>query len=300
MGANLKEVRERIKSVMSTQQITKAMKVVSAAKLRRAQDAINKIRPYSSRLNSVLLNILANDPDDSLESYSRTVDNKNGEKKVLLVVVTSSRGLCGAFNTNIIKKTVELVENTYAEQRKNSNLSLMFIGKKGYDFFRKRYFDIPFVTDNLHLFNDLSYEKVSTVSAPLVEAFLERKYDEVKVVYGKFKNAALQEPEAISFLPIIVPSQEEIRKSRANYIYEPGKQELLSSLVPSILQVHFLRFLLDTHASEHGARMTAMDKATDNAGELLKELKINYNKARQEAITNELSEIVGGAAALGG
>jgi F-type H+-transporting ATPase subunit gamma len=300
MGANLKEVRERIKSVMSTQQITKAMKLVSAAKLRRAQDAISKIRPYSSRLNAFLLNILANDPDDSLESYVRVLENKNPAKKVLLVVVTSNRGLCGAFNTNIIKRAVDLVENTYAEQRKSENLTLLFIGKKGYDFFRKRYFDIPFVTDHLQLFNDLSFENVSKTSAPLVEAFLTGRYDEVKVVYGKFKNAALQEAEATSFLPIILPEQEEIRKTRANYIYEPGKEELLSSLVPNLLQVQFLRFLLDTHASEHGARMTAMDKATDNAGELLKELKINYNKARQEAITNELSEIVGGAAALGG
>ena len=295
MGANLKEVRERIKSVMSTQQITKAMKLVSAAKLRRAQDAITKIRPYSNRLMVILHNILSDRSDDSLAAYAGLEDRR----KILVVVVTSSRGLAGAFNTNIIKKATELVEVTYAEQRAEGNVTMLFIGKKGFDFFRKRYTDIPFITDHVNLFADLTYDNVRPISREIIEKFLSNVYHEVKVVYGKFKNAAMQDPTADQFLPIVIPSSDEIKKSQANYIFEPGKDELLNELVPSILQVQFQRYLLDTHASEHGARMTAMDKATDNAGELLKELKINYNKARQEAITNELSEIVGGAAALG-
>lgn len=295
MGANLKEVRERIKSVISTQQITKAMKLVSAAKLRRAQDAITKIRPYSSRLLVILHNILSDRSDDSLAAYSGIEDRK----KILVVVVTSSRGLAGAFNTNIIKKATELVEITYAEQRAEGNVTMLFIGKKGYDFFRKRYTDIPFITDHVNLFSDLTFANVRPVSTEIIEKFLTNIYHEVKVVYGRFKNAAVQESTVEQFLPIVIPSSDEIKKTQSNYIFEPGKDELLNELVPSILQVQFQRYLLDTHASEHGARMTAMDKATDNAGELLKELKINYNKARQEAITNELSEIVGGAAALG-
>lgn len=295
MGANLKEVRERIKSVISTQQITKAMKLVSAAKLRRAQDAITRIRPYSSRLLVILHNILSDKSDDSLTAYSGIEDRK----KILVVVVTSNRGLAGAFNTNIIKKAIELVEITYAQQHAEGNLTMLFIGKKGYDFFRKRYTDIPFITEHVNLFSDLTFGNVRPVSSDIIEKFLTNTYHEVKVVYGSFKNAAVQEPMVEQFLPIVLPSSDEIKKTQSNYIFEPGKDELLNELVPNILQVQFQRYLLDTHASEHGARMTAMDKATDNAGELLKELKINYNKARQEAITNELSEIVGGAAALG-
>lgn len=295
MGANLKEVRERIKSVISTQQITKAMKLVSASKLRRAQDAITKIRPYSNRLNDMLNNIVSNSGDESFNAYAGTGDKTN----ILIILVTSNRGLCGAFNTNVIKKAVDLVENKYADQRLVGNVTMMFIGKKGYDFFRKRYTDIKFNTEYLNLFADLSFNNVSNVSKLIVDDFTGGRLNEVVVVYGKFRNAAVQEPHAEVFLPVEGIRADEILGSPANYIFEPNKNKLLEELVPTILQVQFQRYLLDTHASEHGARMTAMDKATENAGEMLKELKINYNKARQEAITNELSEIVGGAAALG-
>lgn len=295
MGANLKEVRERIKSVNSTQQITKAMKLVSASKLRRAQDAITKIRPYSSRLNDMLNNIITNSGDETFNAYSGNGDKTN----ILIVLVTSNRGLCGAFNTNVIKKAVDLVENKYLDQRLNGNVTMMFIGKKGYDFFRKRYTDIKFNTEQINLFADLSFNNVSRVSKQIVEDFTNGHLSEVVAVYGKFRNAAMQEPQAEVFLPVEGIRADEIISTTANYTFEPNQNKLLEELVPMILQVQFQRYMLDTQASEHGARMTAMDKATENAGEMLKELKINYNKARQEAITNELSEIVGGAAALG-
>lgn len=294
MSGKLKIVRERMASVRSTQQITSAMKMVSAAKLRRAQDAITQLRPYAIKLNSMLKNILSNVDGSVSNPYGTTREIK----KTLIVVVTSSRGLCGAFNSNIIKAAVQSIETTYADVRRNGNLSVMCIGKKGYDFFRKYYKDCTIVRDHVNLFQDLSFNNTSLVAKQIMDAFVTGQYDAVEVAYGVFKNPATQFAQLTPYLPVQI--EKSLTKSRADYIFEPDQDELLNQLVPNILQIQFQRFLLDTQASEHGARMTAMDKATENAEEMIKELRINYNKARQEAITKELSEIVGGAAALEG
>jgi len=298
MSGKLKEVRERIKSVQSTQQITKAMKMVSASKLRRAQQAITEMRPYANRLDKMMKNIVSNLDGDINSPYVKIRE----PKKVAIVVITSNRGLCGAFNTNIIKEAIIKVEGVYASQRAAKNLTFVFIGKKGYDVLKKRYPDCDIVKDYIDLFSDLSFENVSKVSQMLMDNFQSGEYDKVDVCYGQFRNAAVQEPKAVQFLPVnsMETKDKKVVKSKADYIFEPDKETLLNELIPSILQTTFQKFVLDNHASEHGARMTAMDNATTNAEELMKELKINYNKARQEAITKELSEIVGGAAALNG
>jgi F-type H+-transporting ATPase subunit gamma len=295
--ANLKEVRIRIASVNSTQQITKAMKMVSASKLRRAQGAIVQMRPYADKQNQMLSNILSNLDGDAETSFGvdRDIDN------ACMVVVTSSRGLCGAFNTNIVKAAVATINEKYAKQRDTGKLTIVCVGKKGYDFFRRRYSNCTIVSDYAELFSDLSFDNVKKVAQLLMDGFETKKFDHITVAYGRFKNAAMQFPEAEQFLPVrkleVVRGE---KKAKADYIFEPDKTSLLQELVPSILQTTFYKYVLDTHASEHGARMTAMDKATENANELIKQLKINYNKARQEAITKELSEIVGGVAALEG
>ena len=296
--ANLKEVRVRIKSVISTQQITKAMKMVSAAKLRRAQQAITQMRPYSEKLNEMLTNILSNLEGDVVTSFG--VERE--VKKAAVVVVTSNRGLAGAFNANISKAAAAVIEEKYSNLVASGDLHIYCIGKKGYDYFKRR-FDTKVVnTEHMDLFSDLSFDNVAQVSKRLMDAFEAGEYDAVEVAYGRFKNAAMQFAEVEQFLPVAKLEKKDDGKKqlRADYIFEPGKIELLEQLVPSILQTQFQKFVLDTHASEHGARMTAMDKATENADELLKDLRISYNKARQEAITRELSEIVGGAAALEG
>ncbi len=300
MGANLKEVRERITSVGSTQQITKAMKMVSAAKLKRAQDAITFMRPYADKLNSMMQHIL-----ESLDSDANTTYGTEREiKKVAIVLITSNRGLCGSFNSNLIKQAIQLVTDQYATQLQQGNVTLLPIGKKGNDFFKSRKDQYPFVIDTefLNLFEDLSFDNVVRVPDYLMEQFQNKGFDRIEVVYNYFKNAALQIPKTFQFLP--VPKNEKLdypgdKVIRADYIFEPNKEELLEKLIPSILQTQFQKCVLDTNASEHGARMTAMDQATENAGELMRDLKIEYNKARQEAITKEISEIVGGAAALG-
>jgi F-type H+-transporting ATPase subunit gamma len=296
MAGGLKEVRERIKSVMGTQQITKAMKMVSAAKLRKAQNAIVQMRPYSERLNRMLSNILSNLDGDASTSFGKA----RPVKKALIVVVTSNRGLCGAFNTNINKEAVMLINTKYGEQRRNGGVTVLFIGKKGYDFFRRRFFDLKFNTDFIHVYDQPAYENVSAVARGLMEEFSKGQYDAIEVVYSHFRNAATQFPVVEQWLPVpkLEAAPGKVARKKADYIFEPGKEQLLETLVPSILQLSFHKTVLDTQAGEHGARMTAMDKATDNAEELLKALRINYNKARQEAITTELGEIVGGAAAL--
>ncbi|MBK7344542.1 MAG: ATP synthase F1 subunit gamma [Saprospiraceae bacterium] len=297
MAANLKEVRERIKSVIGTQQITKAMKMVSAAKLRRAQQAIVDMRPYADRLNTMMVNILANADGDLNSDFGKVRE----VEKVCMVVVTSSKGLCGAFNTNVIKLAVARIEEKYRDVLEKGNLSIVCIGKKGNDYFRRHYRKANLISDHVLLFQDLRYEQVELAAQELMDKFSDLSYDVVEVSYGRFKNAATQFPELQTFLPVVQdqPITEKL-KQRADYLFEPDKNELLDHLLPSILKTSFYKFLLDTHASEHGARMTAMEKATENAEELLKELRISYNKARQESITRELSEIVGGAAALEG
>jgi F-type H+-transporting ATPase subunit gamma len=297
MSGKLKEVRERIKSVQSTQQITKAMKMVSASKLRRAQQAITEMRPYANRLDKMLKNIVSNLDGDVNSPYVQVRE----VKKAAIVVITSNRGLCGAFNTNIIKEAILKIEGEYAPVRASKNLTLIFVGKKGYDVLKKRYADCNIVKEYVELFSDLSFDNVATVSQLVMDKYAAGEFDKVEVCYGQFRNAAVQEPKAVQFLPVarIEQSGEEV-KAKADYIFEPSKEGLMLELIPSILHTSFRKYVLDNHASEHGARMTAMDNATTNAEELMKQLKINYNKARQEAITKELSEIVGGAAALNG
>ena len=296
MAGGLKEVRDRIASVKNTQQITKAMKMVSAAKLRRAQQAITEVRPYASKLNSMLRNILSNLDADATSTYGveRAVEH------AVLVVVTSDRGLAGAFNTNIAKAGLALLEQEpYATALAAGKLSILPIGKKGADFFGKRFPKVPQITDFVNGTADSSFENVARASQYLMDGFVAGELDRVDVVYSRFRNAAMQFPQVAQFLPV-EKVESEGATANADYVFEPSKEELLEYLVPTILQTTFHSYVLDVSAGEHGARMTAMDKATENADELLRDLKISYNKARQEVITSELAEIVGGAAALEG
>ena len=299
MSGALKEVRDRISSVKNTQQITKAMKMVSASKLRKAQQAITMMRPYADRLDHMLKNILSN-----LDGDAGTVYGVEREiNKVLIVVITSNRGLCGAFNTNILKEVKKLTSETYAKQAEAGNVDFVYAGKKGFDFLAKRNPKSQHNSDNLEIVNKPDFEVIAELADELMEKFRTGEYDRIDVVYSKFKNAATQFPIALQYLP--VPKVDKIEgeatgEMKADYLFEPSKEELLKDLVPSILQTSFHKYILDNVASEHGARMTAMDKATENAQDMLNELKKTYNKARQEAITKELAEIVGGAAALEG
>ena len=293
--ASLKEVRSRIVSVQSTSQITSAMKMVSAAKLKRAQDAIVQMRPYAEKLKEILANLSAS-LDSSEGIYSRQREVKN----VLLIVVTSNRGLAGAFNANVIKRASLLVRS----YGKNTNVSVLTIGKKGTDFFKKteHYIhgsDMPRKLNEL--FDQLTFANVAPVAERIMEVFAKGEFDKVEIIYNRFKNAAVQVTETEQFLPVLPPSQDGAKaKTKTEYIFEPGKAEIVEQLIPLSLKTQFFKALLDSHASEHGARMTAMHKATDNAKEMLRELKLSYNKARQAAITNEILEIVGGAEALKG
>lgn len=293
--ANLKEVRDRIQSVISTQQITKAMKLVAASKLRRAQQAIQQLRPYSQKLNEMLSNILSTVSEEDMDSaYSIDRPLKN----VCIVVVTSNRGLCGAFNSNVIKSVIHTVTEKYSLQYESGNLSLLFIGKKGKDFLSKRLPKAKLINDYVELVGkEFSSQDSIPVAERLMDAFVNEEYDAIEIAYARFKNAAVQEYEMEQFLPIVKNEVQEDSFS-ADFIFEPAKEEFLQYLIPAVLKTQFHKTILDSNASEHGARMTAMDKATDNAEDMLRELRINYNKARQEAITTELGEIVGGAAAL--
>jgi F-type H+-transporting ATPase subunit gamma len=291
--ANLKEVRNRIVSVSSTQQITSAMKMVSAAKLRRAQDAVTQMRPYASKLKEILENLSA-----SLDSSEGVYSKQREVKNVLLVVITSNRGLCGGFNANIIKAANRLAR----EQYKGSKVSILTIGKKGGDFFKKTDYgimgsDMPRGLNEL--FDKLTFSNVAPVAEKVMEAFVSGQFDRVELVYNQFKNAAIQVTTVEQFLPVQAPAATKETKT-ADYIFEPNKQYIVEDLIPRSLKTQFFKALLDSLAAEHGARMTAMHKATDNAGALIKELKLSYNKARQAAITNEILEIVGGAEALNG
>lgn len=291
--ANLKEVRNRIVSVSSTQQITSAMKMVSAAKLRRAQDAVTQMRPYASKLKEILENLSA-----SLDSSEGVYSKQREVKNVLLVVITSNRGLCGGFNANIIKAANRLAR----EQYKGCKVSILTIGKKGGDFFKKTDYgimgsDMPRGLNEL--FDKLTFSNVAPVAEKVMEAFVGGQFDRVELVYNQFKNAAIQVTTVEQFLPVQAPAATKETKT-ADYIFEPNKQYIVEDLIPRSLKTQFFKALLDSLAAEHGARMTAMHKATDNAGALIKELKLSYNKARQAAITNEILEIVGGAEALNG
>lgn len=293
MSGALKEVRNRIKSVQSTQQITKAMKMVSAAKLRRAQEAITQMRPYAQKLQEVLSNIVSNSEGEVTMDLAaeRTVE------KAMIIIVTSDRGLCGGYNSNLIKLAKQVAKDKYPNQLAKGNVQFLPIGKKGYEHFSKNGFTV--VDKFWNIFTGLSFDKVQVAAKYAMDAFANKELDAVELVYSEFKNAATQVYSAEQFLPVRkvakVPGQK-----NADFIYEPSKEVLIAELMPKILNTQLFKATLDGNASEHGARMTAMDKASDNANELLKSLKISYNRARQAAITTELSEIVSGAAALNG
>jgi F-type H+-transporting ATPase subunit gamma len=286
--ANLKEVRIRITSVGSTQQITKAMKLVSATKLRRAQNAITQMRPYAQKLNGLLANLADSIDVDSLKVYF----DKREVKNVLIVPITSDRGLCGSFNANVIK----LAGRVIAEKYQGKNISILPIGKKGSEFFGKTKHTV--INDSRDAFLTLNAETGFSIGERILAEFKAGKYDVVEIVYNQFKNAATQILTNDQFLPIDKSTFGGAGDAKNDYIFEPSKGEILEDLIPRILKTHVYRCLLDSLASEHGARMISMDKATDNAGELIKALKLEYNRARQAAITTEISEIVGGAAAL--
>ena len=286
--ANLKEIRARISSVGSTMQITSAMKMVSAAKLKRAQDAITQMRPYANKLRELLVNL-----SSTLEGSDGGAFAQEREvKKVLLVAITSNRGLCGAFNSNIIKKAKSLAENDYND----TDVSFLTIGKKGSEFFAKSFFTVRSSHDSLY--DELTFENTSAIAEDIMQNFLRGEFDKVILVYNQFKNAATQLVQAEQFLPVETPTEE--GATIGDYIFEPSKEEIVTDLIPKSLKIQLFKVVLDSHASEHGARMTAMHKATDNAGELKKDLTLTYNKARQAAITGEILEIVGGAEALNG
>lgn len=293
---NLKEVRTRISSVKSTQQITSAMKLVAASKLRKAQNAILQMRPYASKLKEILQNLTAS--LDGAEDGSVYGDQRE-PKKVLIIPMTSNRGLCGAFNANVIKKTMALINDKYNKQYASGDVSLITIGKKVSEHFTRRKF--PIISSHDEIYDDLLFENASPIAEKVMQLFEDKKVDVVVIIYNQFKNAATQRLVVEQFLPV-EPVEEEVTvsTSKVDYIFEPSKEEIVKDLIPKSLKIQFYKALLDSFASEHGARMTAMHKATDNAQELLRDLNLQYNKARQAAITNEIIEIVGGAEALKG
>ena len=292
---NLKEVKSRIQSVSSTQQITKAMKMVAAAKLRRAQDRIIQMRPYSQKLSGILSNV-ASAVSDNVES-DFTVERE--VEKVCLVVISSDKGLCGAFNSSVFKATLLLLRTKYKTQFDAGNVTIMPIGKKSFEYFRKRNFKI--IDKYWEIFANLSFEEVRPAAEHLMASFKKGEFDAVDLVFNEFKNVATQILRVEQFLPIAKPELSEENKGSTNgtdYIYEPSREFIVTELIPKSLKIQLYKATLESNASEQGARMTAMGQATDNAGELLKELKLMYNRTRQAAITKEILEIVGGAEAL--
>jgi F-type H+-transporting ATPase subunit gamma len=293
--ANLKEIRIRLNSVKSTRQITSAMKMVSAAKLRKAQESILQLRPFYLKLHEVLQHVTANMDDDHENEYSRSADYG----RVLLVVITSNRGLCGAFNSNIVKKAIQSIQQQYLEAYRTGKLDIIAIGKKGADMLKSKNYKVTAVYHNL--FDRLTFENVREAADMLMHDFTGGKYGVVKLIYNQFRNAAVQDVTEEFFLPVLQTRETEDRyESHFDYIFEPSNVEIFDEMIPYALRIQFFRSLLESSASEHGARMTAMHKATDNATELIKELELTYNKARQAAITKEILEIVGGADALKG
>ncbi|TFV96083.1 ATP synthase F1 subunit gamma [Algoriphagus kandeliae] len=289
--ANLKEVKQRINSVVSTQQITKAMKMVSAAKLRRAQDRIVQMRPYSQKLTNILTNVSAASDGAADIIYAQ----KREVNKVLIVPVTSDKGLCGAFNSNIVKATNAAIREQFA----GKEITILPLGKKAFETFKKREF--PIVDQFFGVFTDLSFDTVREAAEFAMNGFAAGEYDQVVLVYNEFKNVATQIIRTEQFLPMAKEENEQEEKAtETDYILEPSRSYIIEELVPTSLKIQFYKAVLESNASEHGARMTAMDKATENAGELLKELRLMYNRTRQAAITNEILEIVAGANALEG
>jgi F-type H+-transporting ATPase subunit gamma len=290
--ANLKEIRIRLNSVKSTRQITSAMKMVSAAKLRRAQDAILQLRPFYTKLHQILRRVSSGVDENHENIFTSTSDTG----RILFIVVTSNRGLCGAFNTNVVKRTLQSINHQYAEAYRDGKLDIIAIGKKGADQLKSKNYKIQATYH--YLFEKLSFDKSTEVVNELIRDFLAGKYGIIKIVYNQFKNAAVQEITEEFLLPLLPDVETEDKyESRTDYILEPSDTEILNEMIPYTLRVQFFRSLLESNAAENGARMTAMHKATDNATELIKELELNYNKARQASITREILEIVGGAEA---
>jgi F-type H+-transporting ATPase subunit gamma len=291
---NLKEVRIRIASVQSTQQITSAMKMVAASKLRKGQNAILQLRPYAKKLHEILQNLTA-----SLEGSSESIYSSTREvRKVLVVVMTSNRGLCGAFNSNVIRTTVRHIHSNYPTLLETGRVSMVTIGKKATDYFRKNHFQVLESHDGIY--NSMTFDAVSAIAEGLMARFTSGEYDRVDIVYNQFRSAAMQRLIVEQFLPVPPLVSDQAQKFQTDYIFEPDKHRIVTGLIPRSLKIQFFKDLLDSYASEMGARMTAMHQATDNASELLKDLKLSYNKARQAAITKELLEIVTGAEALKG
>jgi F-type H+-transporting ATPase subunit gamma len=293
--ANLKIIRTRITSVKSTRQITAAMKMVAAAKLRKAQDKIVRLRPYANKLHQILVELtrsLVDSEDDNI--YGR----KSDPEKILVVVVTSNRGLCGGFNSNVIKETRRVIAEKYNDQYKKGNLWFIAIGKKGFDYLRIQKQNI--LEEDNQLFNALTFENVSIVAEKIMNSFVSGRFDRVDLIYNQFKNAAVQNLTNEVFLPVeTIPSDKKVI-AVIDYIYEPTKEEIVKELIPKSLKIQFYKAVLDSFVAEHGARMTAMHKATDNASQMIRELTLQYNKARQASITNQILEVVSGAEALKG
>jgi F-type H+-transporting ATPase subunit gamma len=293
--ANLKAIRIRITSVKSTRQITSAMKMVSAAKLRKAQDKIVRLRPYANKLYEILVGLNRSLADSEIENiYGRQSD----PDKVLIVVITSNRGLCGAFNTNVIKETRRIISEKYSEQYRNNNVWLLPIGKKGYDFFRK--LKTNMLTDQNYLLHDLTFDNVSEVAEQVMKSFTKKEFDRVDLVYNQFKNAAVQILSNEQFLPVSAIPEGKVSLTPVDYIYEPTQEEIVKELIPKSLKIQFYKAVLNSFVAEHGARMTSMHKATDNATTMIRDLTLQYNKARQATITNQILEVVSGAEALRG
>jgi F-type H+-transporting ATPase subunit gamma len=293
--ANLKAIRLRIVSVKSTRQITSAMKMVSAAKLRKAQDRIVRLRPYANKLYEILVGLSRSLAESEIENiYAR----QSQPEKILIVVITSNKGLCGAFNTNVIRETRRIISEKYHDQFKNGNLWLLPVGKKGFDYFRKQ--PVKMLPDQNNLLHDLTFENVSKVAEKIMNGFVSGEFDRIELVYNQFKNAATQLLTEESFLPVKSIKDDVSKNVPVDYIYEPDKEGIIKELIPKSLRIQFYKAVLDSYVAEHGARMTAMHKATDNATTMIRELTLLYNKARQAAITNQILEVVSGAEALRG
>ena len=296
--ANLKEIRTRISSVKSTQQVTSAMKMVSAAKLRKAQDDIVQMRPYADKLNEILT-IIFNNPDSGVEN--KYAGRKNPDR-ILIIAIASNRGLCGGFNSNVVKKTTELVELTFKEYRQQSKVDIVAIGKKAVDGFKSK--GIKITRSYLEIYDRFSFSAICEIAQWVMDAYSEGKYDYVELVYNQFKNASVQDLVSEQFLPVKINPVINIHAGtgkkvfQPDYIFEPSIQIIMDKIVPQYLKIQLYKAMLDSLASEHGARMTAMHKASDNASILMRELKLKYNQARQSSITNEILEIVSGANAM--
>ena len=294
--ANLKEIRVRLSSVKSTRQITSAMKMVAAAKLRKAQDRIVQLRPYAEKLHEILVALNRSLQETEMENIYAARKNSTG--RILLVVVTSNRGLCGGFNSNVIRETKRIMADKYSDQHRHGDLWFMPVGKKGHDVLKKMKCKILEEHNDLYL--NLTFDNVSVIADKLINLYVTGQFDRIEIIYNQFKNAAVQRLTDEVFLPVADIAPGKVKEQPADYIYEPDQVRIVEELIPKSLRIQFYKAVLDSFVAEHGARMTAMHQATDNATELIRDLTLQYNKARQASITNQLLEVVSGAEALKG